>query len=112
MEEDLQLGLCIIKVLCLIVIAMSLHRMAYPPEYFVGEQMGKASLPHFAERTDFGTSHFIGDGQNDKPVFWNLGDVESTNAALQAARSTNEEGFTSNDIKGLSSLESLAGRGL
>ncbi len=83
MQDDLSLGLCTITVLALIVIAMSVYKIANPPSCGYFNDMSKATLPHVGERSDLGT--FVGDGANERPVFWNQGSFEETNAALQAA---------------------------
>ena len=94
MDEDLKLGMYIIVVLCLIVIAMSQYNMAYGAMSFMqGEPLGKAlqaanSGPdlRFASRLSTpGQSEFIGTGSTEPPVFWNMGSVEDTDAALQSA---------------------------
>lgn len=83
-DSDLNMGLYIIVVLCLIVIAMSSYKVAYcGSDYFA--DMEKASLPYAAERSD----RFSG----EPPQFWNLGSVEETNALLQAA-AQQKEGYT------------------
>lgn len=110
MDQDLYLGFCIVKVLCLIVIAMSLHRLAYPREYFGNaEELGKAGLPHLAERTD----KFIGSGANEAPVFWNIGDLEAVSSGLHEASAApaESENFTVASIKSLDHIEALAGKG-
>ncbi len=94
MEEDLALGLCIIKVLCLIVIAMGVHRIAYSNEYLVGDAglYGKGQLS--GQGYSYGTGAQLGFAQvreqsmfnnAEPPVFYNLGDADSINAELQAA---------------------------
>lgn len=108
MDEDMYVGLCIIKVFCLIIIALSAHKIAYGSEYFVGEQLGQASLPHMAERSDFS-----GDGQYERPVFWNHGDMDAINDELQKARAQPApEGFTPEQIQNLNVLEKFVGTGL
>lgn len=105
MEDDLHLGLFVIKVLCLIVIAMSAYKMAYCSDsYFSDSTMNKASLAHVAERSDF-----VGSGQVETPVFWNLGSVEETNELLQNAASKAEptEGFESRDIKKMKDFQNI-----
>ncbi len=76
MDETLHLALCLIKVLCLIVIAMSAHRLAYPPRYsYMGENganLGFASIP-----TDANIGGFTGSSANEPPVFFPIGDWES-----------------------------------
>lgn len=80
-DSELNMGLYIIVVLCLIVIAMSSYKVAYCGDsYFADAQ--KSSLPYAAERSD----RF-----SEPPVFYNFGSVEETNAALQAA---SREGYT------------------
>jgi hypothetical protein len=113
MENDLHLGLFVIKVLCLIVIAMSAYKVAYCSDsYFTDPTMSKASLAHLAERSDF-----MGSGQVEAPVFWNLGSVEETNELLQKAATQVEstEGFKSRDVKKMKdfqSIEQFVGAGL
>ncbi len=77
MEEDLALGLCIIKVLCLIVIAMSVHKMAYANEYFEGGCKPGQDPRYCSQRSDFNNA--------EAPVFWNYGSADDINNALQAA---------------------------
>lgn len=101
MEDDLHLGLYVIKVLCLIVIAMSLYKLTYSSDsYMANADMGAASLRTMGtERSDF-----MGSGGVEAPVFWNLGSVQDTNALLQKASTqveTNTEAFRSRDIKNL-----------
>ena len=77
-DSDIQMGLHVIIVLCLIVIAMSSYKSAYcSTSYFNDAE--KAALPFAAERSD----RFIGSGE--APAFFNLGSVEQTNELLQAA---------------------------
>ncbi len=93
MDSDFSLGYCIIKIICLIVIAMSVHKIAYSREYMndglVGSQ--QVSVPG-----SFGTANgirFYGETQQsmfnnpEPPVFWNAGSFEDSNSALQAAAS-------------------------
>lgn len=83
MEDDLMLGLCIIKVLCLIVIAMSVHKMAYANEYFEGSFVDgcKAGVdPRYCGETS--QSHF---NNAEAPVFWNAGSFSTIDSALQTA---------------------------
>jgi len=100
MEDDLHLGLYVIKVLCLVVIAMSLYKITYTTDsYMTNADMGAASLrTHGTERSDF-----MGSGGVEQPVFWNLGSVQDTNALLQKAASQKEteEGFRSRDLRKL-----------
>jgi hypothetical protein len=91
-DMDVHLGLYIIVVLCLIVIAMSNYRLAYGDEYMSNCYAGdtNASSMRFAtELSGAGNqtkSCFAGgSGGNEPPVFWNIGSVEDTNEALQAA---------------------------
>lgn len=79
MDDEMHLGLCIIKVLCLLVIAMSLHKMANPYSY-----MAEPMNPRDAIMAD-SRSNFLGDGQTQPPVFWNIGSVEDTDLLLQQA---------------------------
>lgn len=112
MDDDLHLGLYIIKVLCLIVIAMSAYKLSYGSESYFAD-VGKADLPHISERSDF-----MGSGAVEAPVFWNIGSVQETNDLLQAASLAKEpssEGFQGKSIKKMkdfSSLENFAGAGL
>lgn len=107
--SQLQLGLCIIKVLCLIVIAMSVHKLATPAYSYFDGDLAKASLPHVAERSDF-----IGDGSYESPKFWNQGSVEETNALLQQASAQKENfaGAAILNVKDYSDFEATAGAGL
>ena len=114
MDDDLHLGLFVIKVLCLIVIAMSAYKVAYCSDsYFSDPNMGAASLRLQSERSDF-----VGSGQSESPVFWNLGSVKDTNDLLQTAatqQETNNEDFKSRDIKKLQdfqNIEHFVGAGL
>jgi hypothetical protein len=93
MEEDLALGLCIIKVLCLIVIAMSVHKMAYSNEYFgTGGTLagaGMASTP-LGYGTANGVNYLTETQQSmfnnaEPPVFWNIGDLQAQDESLQSA---------------------------
>ncbi len=97
MDNDFALGYCVIKIVCLIVIAMSVHKIAYSREYMndglVGNQ--QVSVPG-----SFGTANgvrFYGETQQsmfnnaEPPVFWNMGSVEDSNAALQAAASMGQD---------------------
>ncbi len=94
MEDDLSLGLCIIKVLCLIVIAMSAHRIAYSNEYLVGGNglYGNGLLS--GQSPGYGTSSGLRYAQEreqsmfnnaEPPVFYNLGDAETIASELNAA---------------------------
>lgn len=82
-DSELNMGLYIIVVLCLIVIAMSSYKVAYCGDSYFSD-MYKASLPYAGERSD----RF-----SEPPVFYNFGSVEETNAALQEA-SKASEGYT------------------
>ena len=87
MEDDLKLGLHIIVVLCLIVIAMSSYNFSYGPSYMTDGTSG-AGL-RFASATSGSNgpqgSGFVGSGQMEAPVFWNMGSVEESDKELQAA---------------------------
>lgn len=110
MDDDIQLGLYIIKVLCLIVIAMSVYKLSTSNDsYFTS---AKADLPHLTERSDF-----TGNGSLETPVFWNMGSVQETNDLLQAAATMQEtnESFQGKNVKSMkdfSSLENFAGTGM
>jgi hypothetical protein len=88
MEDDLKLGLHIIVVLCLIVIAMSAYNVSYGPSYMTDDGSSGANL-RFAATTSGSNgpqgSGFMGSGQLEAPVFWNMGSVEQTDQELQAA---------------------------
>jgi hypothetical protein len=77
MDSDLILGFYVIVVLCLIVTALSLYKIAHSNDSYFAN---KASLPLLSERSDF-----VGSGSMESPVFWNMGSVQETNAALQSA---------------------------
>lgn len=89
MSDDMHSGLCYVMVLCLLVIAMSMHRMAYGQYSYFNDQVGgtvgagalsgSATNPRYMTQVQGGLSSFNG----EPPVFWNLGDVESINSALQ-----------------------------
>lgn len=87
-DSDLNMGLYVIMVLCLIVIAMSSYKVAYCGDSYFND-IYKASLPFAGERSD----RFVGSGANEGPVFYNMGSVEDTNEALIAA-SKQSEGYT------------------
>lgn len=98
MEDDLHLGLYVVLVLCAIVIAMSLYKLAYSDSYMTGNQ-GAASLRVMgSERSDF-----MGSGSVEPPVFWNMGSVEDTNTLLQNAAASPDatETFKSRDLKNI-----------
>lgn len=107
MDPENLLALEVVKVICLLVIAMSLYKAT--SSYFDGD-LSKASLPHLAERSD--PSFFM--GSSEPPVFYNTGSFEEINEALQAAKGS-KEGFAGSAVKGVkdfSDLETLAGAGL
>ncbi len=107
MDPENLLALEVVKVICLLVIAMSLYRAT--SSYFDGD-MSKASLPHLGERSD--PSFFM--GSSEPPVFYGVSDFEKINEALQAAKSS-KEGFAGaavKNVKDFSDLENLAGAGL
>jgi len=87
MEDDLNLGLHIIVVLCLIVIAMSAYNFSYSSSFMTDGTSG-AGL-RFASTTSGSTgpqgSGFTGSGALEAPVFWNMGSVEQVDRELQAA---------------------------
>ncbi|MGL5934390.1 MAG: hypothetical protein ACRCZI_02085 [Cetobacterium sp.] len=85
-DSELNMGLYIIVVLCLIVIAMSSYKVAYCGDSYFSD-IYKASLPYAGERSD----RFS--GANEQPSFFNFGSVEETNAALQEA-AKQSEGYT------------------
>lgn len=89
-DMDVHLGLYIIVVLCLIVIAMSNYRLAYGDEYMsncLAGDSNAASMRFATELSGSGntTKSCFASGGNEPPVFWNIGSVEDTNDALQAA---------------------------
>lgn len=93
MDSDLEFGMCVVKLLCAIVIAMSLYKMASIQSYnysYMTDGLGHGHNVRFETEK----SHFIGDGQIGAPNFWNMGSVEETNAALQAASSDGTENFS------------------
>lgn len=99
MEDDLKLGLHIIVVLCLIVIAMSAYNVSYGPSYMTDGSSG-ANL-RFAATTSGSNgpqgSGFIGSGQLEAPVFWNMGSVEATDKELQAAARDKKSSASASD---------------
>ncbi len=105
MDNDYALGYCLIKVICLIVIAISVHKLASSKEYMSGNNTlvgaQRVSVPN-----SFGTANgvrFYSDVQQsmfnnaEPPVFWNMGSVEETNEALQAAASMGPDKMTYGD---------------
>jgi hypothetical protein len=107
MEEDMLNGLFVVVIICLIVIAFSSYQVAFGSSYMTnavtgyvsnpGSVQGAANLRFAGESSQtglHGSSGFVGNGANEAPVFWNMGSVEETNAALQAASAQKEEGFT------------------
>ncbi len=102
MEDDLCLGLCVIKVLCLIVIAMSLHKIAYSNEYMWNPPSAlslhdQSQLPLISHHASHQVSSFNG---GEPPVFWNLGDVESVNEELQNASKSTAPDFNTSNFAG------------
>lgn len=106
MEEDMLNGLFVVVIICLIVMAVSSYQVAFGSSYMSNavtayvsnpsSVKGAANLRFAGESSQTGlrgSSGFIGSASNEAPVFWNLGSVEETNAALQAA-SSQAEGFT------------------
>lgn len=108
MDDDLNLGLYIIVVLCLVVLAMSAYKVAFGNDSYMTNRFATSR------------SDFMGSGAVEAPVFWNMGSVEETNklqqeAALQmakdaAADAASPESFTNR--KDFDKLEGLAGAGL
>ncbi len=83
-DAELMTGLQVIAVLCLLVIAMSQYRMAYSEYSYMDDLQYVNSGPsvrHQSLRSD----KFTGDGQHERPVYWNLGSVDETNAELVSA---------------------------
>ncbi len=118
MDSDFALGYCIIKIVCLIVIAMSVHKIAYSREYMndglVGEQ--SVSVPG-----SYGTANgvrFYGETQQsmfsnaEPPVFWNMGSIEDSNAALQAAAAMGSDKDTYGDVSGFGNRSYAEGQNL
>ena len=102
--DDIKMGLHIIVILCLIVIAMSQYNMAYGSSYLTNAQAiasGGSNL-RFQER-----SQFIGSANSEPPVFYNMGSVDDTNKALQAA-AAQSEGYANSPSYQVASSE-LAG---
>lgn len=107
MDEELQLALCVIKVLCLIVIAMSVYKMANPPLYSymsgsnlpLGANTGGASMRfNTSIEGGLGTSGFVGDGAYETPVFWNNGDYDMiSKEQSSASRDFGNFGVSSNE---------------
>ena len=109
MDEDLNVGLCVIKVLCLIVIAMSVHKIAHPRYSFMKSHIGGkeiasggAGLRYQVEQenahvksTSAPQSGFIGDGQYQAPNFWNIGDIRSQKDNSSKLLSTGAESSSS-----------------
>lgn len=83
MEDDLALGLCIIKVLCLIVIAMGVHKVAYANEYM----WSPPSALNLQDQSQNSLHSYQASGFDnaEPPVFWNLGSVEAVDKELHAA---------------------------
>lgn len=114
MEEDLQLGLYVIVVLCFIVIAMAQYKLAYQSEYATGTDpmigQGSAASMRFAGERE--TAGFVGSSGAEAPSFWNMGSVEETNAELQkAAAEQQKESFGNKRPGNFTDLESFAGHG-
>lgn len=88
--EDWYFAFCMAKLICLIVIAMSVYHIAYgEPEYLVGKNglmgagpVSSATNPRYAQVPE--QSMFIGNG-NEPPVFWNSGSFADVNESQQTS---------------------------
>jgi hypothetical protein len=114
MTPQIEFGICIIKLICLIVVATSVYKIANPVSNF--SNLNKANLPHIAERSDY--SFFVGSGANEAPVFRNIGSVEETNDYLTNTSKGAGENFQGaafknvKDITDFAKIENFAGKGL
>ncbi len=77
MDDDLSLGLIVIVVLCFIVIAMSVHKMAFASEYFSVSDKNDVRYKTELQQSMFDNA--------EPPVFYNFGSAADINNSLQAA---------------------------
>jgi hypothetical protein len=81
--DELYLGLCIIKVLCLIVIAMGINKMANQSSYFA-DFTDPGRVRYLGENSFPGATSYMS-GANEAPVFWNIGNLSEIDTAQQAS---------------------------
>lgn len=113
-DEKLHAYLCIAKVVLLLFIAIGIFRLGGSSVSGFAGDLYKSQLPFVAERSDR-SSGFMGDGGHERPVMWNLGNLEDINAELQAASREKVSGFQGaavKNIKDFQQLENLAGKGM
>lgn len=86
MDNNYSVGFCVINTLCLIVIAVSVHRLASDSYSYYGNydtlngpgMLSNSSNPRYSgSRSDF--------DNGEPPVFWNMGSVDEVNDLLQSA---------------------------
>lgn len=116
MDDDFKFSMCLIKVLCLIVIAMSLYRLAYASEYsYLASNNLHPSNVRFDVETSASTgpvrSAFLGDGQYESPKFWNIGDLVATGASQQSGvleHESNNAAYNANVASGAAYTAAVA----
>jgi hypothetical protein len=94
-EESLKFGMHVVNLLCLIIIALSVHKLANPRSrysYMEGEGEGEGEEGFDGEECVLkgdGSDNvrycslrdgFSGDGANEFPSFWYVGDIEGNTA--------------------------------
>jgi hypothetical protein len=106
MDEDYSQLFTIVKMICLIIIALSVYSISSQnSSYF--DDMRKASLPFISSRSD----RFIGSGANEAPVFYNLGSVSQIDSALQAAAKDTTDTFSDPHLNKLKNIKTYEGYG-
>jgi hypothetical protein len=99
-HDDLHLALCVVKVLCLLVVAFALYAMAFGREGFEGVLAGKGRVSSSGapEHNQVIERSLM----SEPPVFWNAGNMEDINNELQAAAAMGQvhESFSTNRSAG------------
>ena len=111
MNEQLELALCVVKVLALIIIASSVYKIANPYSYFrsagAKDSVVQANLsaPNMRvtgtvlsdgiaggavvpDKYADSLQYFMGDGQYESPSFWNIGSLRDIRDARNVASTT------------------------
>lgn len=124
--EDYSQIISMVKVICLIIIAVSAWNIASQNTSYFSSGLattGDTYGPNLRFATGL-SDRFIGSGANEPPVFYNLGSVSQINDALQkASQDTSDnfkggrrEGFDStariDKLKDITTYEHFAGSGL
>ena len=109
MDNCYLLAFWIVALICLIAIATALTSMAANNYSFMDDKRDRPATMRFAGEPSDNISRFAGDGQNERPIFYDIGDASAINKHMQAVKADKVEGFDPRVDKNKLSPDYLSG---